>query len=152
MWAPKRCSRATIPNASRSSARPEPGSQEIRKPRAEREARRQRARARPQSGGRAVAVEPRKIFLGGDEDERRPAHLRQMLERLERKTGVQPVHAHRFRHTFAVQALKNGMDIYTLSRILGHATIAMSARYLRALQEEEAAEMHARIFNQRGRR
>jgi len=78
--------------------------------------------------------------------------LRQMLERLERKTGVQPVHAHRFRHTFAVQALKNGMDIYTLSRILGHATIAMSARYLRALQEEEAAEMHARIFNQRGRR
>ncbi|HYH21723.1 MAG TPA: site-specific integrase [Azospirillum sp.] len=36
---------------------------------------------------------------------------------------------HDLRHTYASWAVQNGMDLYRLSRILGHTTMAMTARY-----------------------
>lgn len=72
--------------------------------------------------------------------------LAQMMGRLEQRSGIHDIHAHRFRHTFAVAALRNGMDIYTLSRLLGHSSITMSSKYLRALQQEQAVELHRRTF------
>jgi hypothetical protein len=44
------------------------------------------------------------------------AGLSQMLGRLEERSGMGDVHAHRFRHTFAIGFLRAGGDIYTLSR------------------------------------
>jgi len=41
------------------------------------------------------------------------------------------VTAHVLRHSFAVQSLKNGMDTRTLQKLMGHAKIETTERYLR---------------------
>ena len=53
-----------------------------------------------------------------------------MFARLARKSGVVRLHAHLCRHTFAVNYLLNGGDVFTLQQILGHATLEMVNHYL----------------------
>lgn len=44
---------------------------------------------------------------------------------------------HTCRHYFAQAQLKNGMDVYYLSRLLGHDNIKITQRYLQGLQDNE---------------
>jgi site-specific recombinase XerD len=46
-----------------------------------------------------------------------------------RRAGVENCRLHDLRHTFATWAVQSGMDLYRLSRILGHATTRMTQRY-----------------------
>ena len=69
--------------------------------------------------------------------------VQSMLYRVKKRTGNDKIHAHRFRHTFAVEYLRNGGDIFTLQYFLGHSTLEMVKRYL-YFATDDRWEMHRR--------
>jgi integrase/recombinase XerD len=52
------------------------------------------------------------------------------------------VSAHTFRHTFAAMYLKNGGDVYKLSRLMGHSEVQITETYLKDFQSREARRDH----------
>lgn len=49
--------------------------------------------------------------------------------RLRKRTGIERLHPHIVRHTFATKYLMNGGDIFSLQHILGHTSIEMVRKY-----------------------
>lgn len=47
------------------------------------------------------------------------------------------VSPHTYRHFFSTQCILNGIDIYTLSKLLGHSDISTTQRYLQSLEDFE---------------
>ncbi len=56
--------------------------------------------------------------------------LHQLLTRLGNRAGVEQCNPHKFRRTFAIMALRSGMNIYELQRLMGHASLEMVRQYL----------------------
>src|SRR5579872_5960361 len=60
-----------------------------------------------------------------------PQYVRLLLQRLAAKSGVEKrVHPHGLRHTFADELRSAGADVVTISKLLGHSSIAVTNRYL----------------------
>lgn len=51
-----------------------------------------------------------------------PRTYQDLFKRCVRQAGIADANFHSLRHTFATRSLEQGMDIVTLSRLLGHAT------------------------------
>ena len=58
-----------------------------------------------------------------------------------RRTGVEKTHPHRFRRTGATLALRQGMPLTTVSKLLGHESIATTQIYL-DISDEELEQAH----------
>ncbi|RIK40841.1 MAG: hypothetical protein DCC55_13890 [Chloroflexi bacterium] len=71
---------------------------------------------------------------GGGRFTRRNLH--QLLQRLGDRAGVAGVHPHRFRHTFAINFLRNGGNIFELKAILGHESLHTVQNYLRLAEAD----------------
>ena len=65
------------------------------------------------------------------------------FELLQKRLGIERKGFHSLRHTFATRALECGMDVKTLSEILGHknATVTLS-RYAHSLMEHKKDMMN----------
>ena len=50
--------------------------------------------------------------------------------------AIADLHVHDLRHTFACRRLRGGVDIYTVSKLLRHASVIMSERYAHLSQTD----------------
>ncbi|WP_339227814.1 tyrosine-type recombinase/integrase [Oceanobacillus sp. FSL K6-2867] len=53
------------------------------------------------------------------------------------------VSPHMFRHYYAVQSIMAGIDVYSLSRLLGHSQVTTTQRYLESLHDDELSKKAA---------
>ena len=69
-----------------------------------------------------------------------PEAVNKFMKKASKSVGVNPlvrVSPHTCRHTFAHQELKNGLDLYSLSRLLGHESVSITQRDLEAVRDEQ---------------
>jgi site-specific recombinase XerD len=59
-------------------------------------------------------------------------------------TGVR-CSPHTLRHTFSICYLRNGGNLFYLSKILGHTSVKTTERYLQSVQPKDLAEVHDRL-------
>ena len=67
-----------------------------------------------------------------------------LLARKLRITGIR-FSAHTLRHSFAVNYLRSGGNLYYLQRILGHSAIGTTQRYLQSLGATDLRAVHDRL-------
>lgn len=62
--------------------------------------------------------------------------IRQLLRRVGERAGLEHVTPHKFRRTFCLWSLRAGMDVVSLSRIMGHEDTSLVRRYAAQLTED----------------
>lgn len=63
-------------------------------------------------------------------------NLGNLLEKIGVAAGVRGCNPHRFRHTFAINFLRNGGNAFVLQELLGHASLEMVQRYVRIAERD----------------
>lgn len=70
--------------------------------------------------------------------------LRQIIRRRAERAGVEEPRIHDFRRSFAIESLRNGMDLVTLMHLMGHTSTTVLQRYLKLLETDlQAAHRRA---------
>ena len=79
-------------------------------------------------------------FLSKNGKRLTPEAVNKFMKKAANDVGINPlvrVSPHTCRHTFAHQELKNGLDLYSLSRLLGHESVSITQRYLEAVRDDQ---------------
>jgi integrase/recombinase XerC/integrase/recombinase XerD len=94
-----------------------------------------------------VPVDPRTkaFFLSIFGEPLRYEALKSMVSRLAKQSGITRLHPHLLRHTAATRMLANGADLHTVQRMLRHADIRTTLRYLHLVPEQLQEKM--RLFS-----
>ena len=62
--------------------------------------------------------------------------IRDLMKRLEERSGVSHVHPHKFRRTFATNMARRGMPIQTIAKLMGHDKIETTMTYVMLYKED----------------
>lgn len=65
--------------------------------------------------------------------------MKHLVKRLKKESDVD-FHIYRFRHTFAVNALQNGVSLEGVRKLLGHSSIESTLKYLRQIPNSQHKE------------
>jgi site-specific recombinase XerD len=83
----------------------------------------------------------RKLFCTAEGGPLSDDYVRGLLRRLAAKAGIDKrVHPHGLRHSFAVELEAAGTPVTTISKLLGHSSVAVTARYLDHLTNGQAVD------------
>lgn len=85
------------------------------------------------------------LFVTRDTKPLSRTYVLALVKRIGTNAGVHNVYLHRFRHTFAIQFLRNGGNVFELQRILGHSELDTAKIYLNFAQTdiERAQKAHS---------
>ena len=87
------------------------------------------------------------VFLRGDGTQWEPGAFSLAFARFVKRSKLQHVRFHDLRHSFGTLALASGVDLQTVSRALGHESVAITSRIyvhaIESLQDEAAARIDA---------
>lgn len=84
--------------------------------------------------GRTKSNEP--LFCSKNDTFLDRDNLRHTLEIIGKNAGVENVYPHRFRHTFAIEFLRNGGNVMLLKEMLGHSSLDMVMRYAKIVDQD----------------
>ncbi len=94
----------------------------------------------PEAAGILHALGPRDgnayVFAWSDGRPWTPGYVTHAFRKAANKAGLSDLHVHDLRHTFACRLLRGRVDIYTVSKLLRHATVVMSERYAHLSQAD----------------
>ena len=86
---------------------------------------------------------PAAFLLTGTEQFMEPRQLQKRLAKYTKECGLEGVHFHTIRHTFATRCVEAGFEIKSLSEILGHANTTITLdRYVHSSMEMKRANMN----------
>ena len=89
-----------------------------------------------------AALRTAAYVLTGTEHYMEPRVLQYRLKKYTTACGLEDVHFHTLRHTFATRAVEVGFEIKSLSEVLGHATTAITLeRYVHSSSELKRINM-----------
>ena len=97
------------------------------------------------------------VFAGSDGES---YNFRKAFETARMKAGLEDVHIHDLRHTFASHLCMSGADLMTVKELLGHSSLAMTERYSHLTNSHKASAVarleklsfdHVTIMSQSGK-
>jgi len=70
------------------------------------------------------------LWVTPEQTRRTYAGVRSMVRRRSKCAGVDAPTLHSFRRGFAITSLRNGVDVFSLQRLMGHSDLSILRRYL----------------------
>lgn len=84
-----------------------------------------------------------KYFLTGNINYIEPRTMQNKFKKYLDEAGIESINFHALRHTFATRAIESGIDVKSVSEILGHSTVKMTLeKYVHITMEEKQRQIN----------
>jgi len=93
---------------------------------------------------------PNTEYLFCDENDKPFSNINRSWKTAKRRAGIKNFRFHDLRHSFASYLVMSGVDLYTVSKLLGHSSVEVTQRYahLSPKYKKMAVEVLSKVFTQ----